>query len=89
MGGLTSYKCKSCGYDSGELTLGPGPNPDEFDPVLVSCSQCKRLRVVHRPEIGRGCPKCSGKLRTENEDKKVKCPRCGKTLKKELVALWD
>ena len=58
MGAIASFTCESCGYDSGELTLGIPPDPKRYDPVLVSCPKCKRLDSVHRPKIKKGCTKC-------------------------------
>jgi predicted RNA-binding Zn-ribbon protein involved in translation (DUF1610 family) len=89
VGGILEYVCEACGYHSDRLILGPAPYPDKYDPVLVSCAECKQLHSVHKPKVNDGCPKCGSELRVENQDGKVKCPSCGKRLRREVAALWD
>ncbi len=88
MGAIVSFECGSCGYVTGELGLGPAPFPERYDPVLVSCPTCRSLKVVHAPDVGKGCA-CGAKLRVRRGTDRVSCPRCRKRMTSVMQGLWD
>jgi len=81
------YACSGCGFASRELSLGPAPRPDKFDPVLVSCDRRKTLRAIHLPDAKRGCRKHRRPFTILDENKNVACARCGRPMQQECVAI--
>jgi hypothetical protein len=86
MTGIMEFSCSGCGYATDRMLVGISPNPAEYDPVVVSCPNCKRLFPLHRPDVGGGCPRCASPLKTEDPDSGVQCPCCGKPMSARLVA---
>ncbi len=89
MGLLAQFTCCSCGYGTGELTLGPSPRPDEFDPVLVSCSGCKTLREMERKRAAAGCRSHRKAYSLYDDEDEIPCPKCGAKGELLRLALWD
>jgi hypothetical protein len=89
MGIMMTFSCAACGYSSDELTLGPAPYPDTFDPVLVTCTSCKAIRTLHRGRLTSGCEKHHVPYTVHDDEQAAPCPRCGTALQQTPGALWD
>ena len=86
---MIKYACQVCGFASRELFLGPGSDSKAYDPVLVSCTRCKTLRSVHRPDVARGCRKHRRPFTRLDHDGPIACPRCATALVPAHTGLWD
>lgn len=85
---MVRYFCQACGFVSRELYVGPGEDAT-FVPVLVTCTSCKTLRSVHRPDVAAGCRKHRKAFVQLAEDGPVGCPRCGAPMGSMDTGLWD
>ena len=89
MGLMASYTCAGCGYVTGTLHLGGSPDPERFDPRLVSCVRCKTLRVVDRAKSELGCGKHRKPFTMHDDEERVPCPKCGAMLRQDSIGTWD
>jgi DNA-directed RNA polymerase subunit RPC12/RpoP len=89
MGVFFSVSCSKCDYTADNLLLGPAPLPQQFDPQVVRCAACKKLLVMHKPEVKEGCPECKGPVAIVEEGRPIACPQCGETLSREFHGFWD
>lgn len=89
MGIMVSFECAACGYETEELGIGLAPHPDEYDPRLVSCAQCRTLRVLDVRDVARGCRRHRCAFVAHDDEECVPCPRCAVTLRCVPHALWD
>jgi len=89
MGAIVRFTCSSCSFDSGRVMVGPSPNPERFDPVLVACKACEVLTVLHQPDVAAGCPVHGTPLTLMKGKANPPCPRCGARLVQVAEGLWD
>lgn len=72
-----------------------------LDNVLVECKQCQTLqttaRLTYRTsgmrksgcEIKDICETCGGKMFVHENEKNVKCPKCGNDMEYTRTGMWD
>lgn len=89
MGAISTYTCKRCGYETDELSLGPG-----FAVYLEAflCQDCHH--TMSKPindewQIVEGHDKCDHCQGTNLVKWDYNCPNCGGFMEMETVGMWD
>ena len=95
MGSVVEYRCATCTFATGRLSLGWGKaGRSSYWGGLALCEACKELSVVDladmRPQDrDRRCKRCRGLLRLlEGIAQDVGCPRCGSVLRHSTAGAW-
>jgi hypothetical protein len=89
MGAVLRFSCTGCGYRTEELFLGPAPRPHEYDPVLVTCAACRVVKVIDRQDLPAGCTEHGAAYDVLDDDGAIPCPRCGREMQRDPIAIWD
>lgn len=95
MGSVVEYRCTSCTFATGPLSVGWGKSGRQaFWGGLASCSQCKLFTVVNLTtrNIDRTdsrCGKCNGLLTLfEGISANIPCPHCRSTMHHGALEPW-
>ena len=95
MGSIVEYKCPTCRFTTGELTIGWGKaGRREFWGGLARCVPCREIGVVNlsvgRDERDRRCGRCNGSLALiDGVQASVACPNCEIPLGHKTLRLWS
>jgi len=96
MGSLVEYRCATCHYATGKLTVGWGKaGRASYWGGLALCDACKELRVVDLSDAradrrDRRCAQCNGPLKMiEGIAERVGCPQCGAPLAAANLGSWS
>ena len=96
MGSLVEYRCATCNYSSGKLTVGWGKaGRASYWGGLALCDACKELRVVDLSDAravrrDRRCAHCNGPLKmVEGIAERVACPQCSAPLTPMNLGSWS
>jgi hypothetical protein len=96
MGSLVEYRCATCNYATGKLTVGWGKaGRASYWGGLALCDSCKELRVVDLSDAradrrDRRCAHCNGPLKmVEGIAERVACPQCSAPLTPMNLGSWS
>jgi hypothetical protein len=96
MGSLVEYRCPTCTYSTGKLTVGWGKaGRASYWGGLALCEACKEVRVIDLSDAradrrDRRCAQCNGPLKMiEGIAERVACPQCGGTLTAANLGSWS
>ncbi len=93
MGSIVEFNCRSCGFTSGNLSVGWGKaGRTRFWGGLGVCSTCKRLSVVDlavKLDMHR-CKECQSQLTLlEGVAQDIPCPACNTILRSTNLGIWN
>ncbi len=96
MGSLVEYRCPTCRYDTGKLSVGWGKaGRASYWGGLALCVACKTLGVVDLSDTrmdrrDRRCAECNGPLKlVEGIAERIACPQCGGSLTQLNLGGWS
>jgi predicted RNA-binding Zn-ribbon protein involved in translation (DUF1610 family) len=96
MGSLVEYRCPSCAYATGKLTVGWGKaGRASYWGGLALCEACREVRVIDLSDSradrrDRRCAQCNGPLKMiEGISERVSCPQCGAALTAGNLGNWS
>lgn len=96
MGSIVEYRCPSCAFATGELSIGWGKaGRASFWGGLARCEPCKTVGVVDlsRKGVGYGDRKCQdcgrGLVVLEGTFVSVTCPRCSVPMNHATLGTWQ
>jgi predicted Zn finger-like uncharacterized protein len=95
MGSVVEYRCRSCAFSTGRLSLGWGKaGRARYWGALAHCENCKTLVVVDLSDTrldqrDRRCEKCRAVLKLlEGMAHDVSCPQCRGVLTQSTLGTW-
>ncbi len=93
MGSIVEFNCLSCGYASGNLSVGWGKaGRTRFWGGLGVCAACQRVCVVDlsSKQDTHKCEDCEGALQLlEGLAQDIPCPSCQTVLKTKNHGIWN
>ena len=96
MGSVVEYRCGTCTFSSGRLSVGWGKaGRQRFWGALAHCHDCKKLDVVDltvRSQDRNGehrCAQCNAPLKIlEGLSVAIPCPRCSTPMQHAPLGTW-
>ena len=95
MGSVVEYRCTSCAFTTGRLSIGWGkPGRQAFWGSLAACGECKQFSVVNltNRSVDRKdsrCEKCNGLLTLfEGISVNIPCPYCRSAMRHGALETW-
>jgi hypothetical protein len=94
MGSLVEYRCTTCTFATGQLSVGWGKaGRQKFWGALARCGPCKKIGVVDlgvtHADREKRCMDCNGLLTLfEGISVSIPCPRCSTSMHHAALGNW-
>lgn len=94
MGSVVEYRCRTCTFATGRLSVGWGKaGRQTFWGGLAACTPCKSVSVVNlmlrTARQDTRCAKCNGQLTLfEGISVNIPCPQCHSPMRHAALDTW-